>query len=211
MVTRGESEETTYLVRRALEGDEASWCRLVDHLSPLLELQASYRLRGPLEQLYDAQDLVHEVWLTALPRMSSLTPRDGRLTPVLVRFLGSILTNTVRELLRRHIRRSGRHRDLGLRSRGPIDGEGLAAVSATTALSRAARSETRDRIDACIARLEPADQEVLILRGIEGLSNTAVAQLLEQKPSTVAMRYKRTLEKLRQRLPETMLADLEEG
>jgi DNA-directed RNA polymerase specialized sigma24 family protein len=49
---------------------------------------------------------------------------------------------------------------------------------------------------------------VIALRAFEGLSNSEAAEELDEKPNTVAQRYKRALSKLRELLPDSIFEDL---
>ena len=81
---------TTQHVRRATNGDGASLSWVFERFSPLLLSQARFRLGPVLSARIDAEDVVAEAWLTALGKLGDLTPRDGRYTPVLLRFLAKI-------------------------------------------------------------------------------------------------------------------------
>ena len=99
---------TTIHVQRAKHGDEASLDWVVRRFTPLLLAQARYRLGASLRTHYDPEDLVSEVWAIALPRLPDLTVRDGRATPVLVKFLATTLLFRVNSLMRKLAARSGR-------------------------------------------------------------------------------------------------------
>ncbi len=100
----GTFNATSLHVQRARSGDERSRAWLVARFSPLLRAQARYRLPGGLSRLVDADDLVDEVWMVALPRMAELRERDGRHTPVLLKFLSSTMLNKINNLIAKHLR-----------------------------------------------------------------------------------------------------------
>ena len=199
--------ETSFHVRRVLEGDARSWTALIDRINPLLEFQARYRLRGVLSRECDPSDLLNDVWLRAYPRLGDLRPRDGRVTPVLLRFLSRTLLNRVNELLRASMRSrlSRRH---AAASDDAVPLEGHPDERQSTACGHIARSEIRTRMLAALEELDPNDQEVLVLRGIEQIPGHEVATLLGVSPGALAMRYGRAKERLRRRLPEEWLEDL---
>ena len=58
-----------------------------------------------------------------------------------------------------------------------------------------------DRVTRELDSLDGASRTVVILRGIKGLSNQEVAELLDELPNTVSRRYARALERLRDRFP----------
>jgi RNA polymerase sigma factor (sigma-70 family) len=197
--------QTSFHVRRILhQPDEESWLWLVQRINPLLELQASYRLRDPARRLCDVEDLINETWLVAFMRLGTLRARDGRWTPVLLEFLSTTLLHKVNDVLRRELHR---------RAQPLVDGnarpsQDIELRGATSALSRAARSEHENALRAALARLAPAEQEVVVLRGVEQRPNHQVAAMLGQKPSAVAMRWSRALKHLREVLPGSLFQEL---
>jgi RNA polymerase sigma factor (sigma-70 family) len=200
--TLPDGANTSFHVRGALHGDERSWSWIVSHLSPLLEMQASYRLPATVRRYCDPKDLVNDAWMIAFSRMGDLRPRNGRFTPVLLRFLSSTLLRRVNDLIRTHIRRT--------RLGGPAAGlksslERNIEAQATSILGRAARSEARHRLAESLDELSAEEREVVVLLGIEQLANKEVAKMLGVQPSTLSMRYQRAREKLRRFLPDDIL------
>jgi RNA polymerase sigma-70 factor (ECF subfamily) len=197
---------TSWHARRAEDGDRASLDWIVRRLSPVLLAQAAHRLGPKLRALYDPEDVVDEVWAVALPRLADLTRRDGRSTPVLLRFLATTLLYRVNDLVRRHVTGPD-----GRRAAGGEAESALARLSddASGALQRVVREETRHVVTRTLEELEPADREILVLRAIEQNSNQTAAMLLGLSPSAASMRYKRALETLRARLPGSVFDEVE--
>ena len=139
---------TTNHVRRAIAGENASLEWLVERLAPLLVAQARYRL-GTFAGQLDPEDVVHDAWVVTLPRLPDLIARGGRLTPVLLQFLSTAVTNRVRNLLRSR----ARHPDAG-----PIvDPTAVRSGVVTQAL----RNERAAAIHGAIAELDDKDREVV--------------------------------------------------
>jgi RNA polymerase sigma factor (sigma-70 family) len=196
-------------VRRAQSGDDNSLAWMVTHSTPLLRAQADYRLRGRLRELYDPDDLVDEVWMVFLSRLGDLRPREGHFGPVLVRFLGTTLLNLVNNALRKTLARPRPDPPRTSSDAGPQeDPVDRLPAEITSALARAQRDETGEAIRTALERLTPAEREVVVLRGIEQVSNLKAAEILGAKPSTVAMRYRSALQKLRQLLPNSVFDEL---
>jgi len=198
---------TSLCVRRILEQpDEESWLWLVQRLNPLLEMQVEYRLKGPARRLCDPQDLINEAWFVAFMRLHTLKARNDRWTPVLLQFLSTTLLHKVNDLLRREIQR---------KALGDAAGAGSGTVGSglpdrmSSVLSHAARNEAQDLLRSTLAELRPEEREVVVLRGIEQLSNQEAAEQLGLKPSAVAMRWARALERLRRKLPDSLFEDLD--
>lgn len=194
------TDQTSLHIDRARSGDPQSREFLVDRFGPVLLAQANYRLRGTLRSLCEPEDLVQEVWLTVLPRLSDLTARDGRWTPVVLRFLATTLVRKINHLLRKRIAVTGAEST-------PSTAPGLAALQPGVA-SHASRREQWTTVMAAIGQLSDDEQELLVLRGIEQLSNQEIARKLGIKDYEATRRYQRALARLRTSLPESVFAEM---
>ncbi len=195
---------TTLHVRGAIEGDADSLSWVVGHLSPLLLAHASYRLGPGLRRRYDPEDLVSEAWLVALPRLRQLPARNGRYTPVLLRFLSTTLVQRIYGLARSHLR------ERAATDPGPAPSV-VADAETSGVVTAAIRRERADRVQATLETLEPMDRQLILLRGIEQLSFEAIAAQLDTTAVAAARRYQRALHKLRARLPGSVYDELEDG
>lgn len=196
-------DQTSAHVRRSIAGETDSTEWLVARLSPYLVAQARWRLGGLIGRSCDPEDLVQEAWLVALPRLGELTPRDGRLTPVLLRFLATTILHRTNNLARQELRRPGSVHS----TTEPLASELSAAV--TGIVSAAIREERRQTVLLAIDELEPMDREVLLLRGVEQRSGATTAELLGITIDAVAMRFARARERLRARLPDSLFDEPE--
>jgi RNA polymerase sigma-70 factor, ECF subfamily len=70
------------------------------------------------------------------------------------------------------------------------------AASATGVTGGAVRKEIRNRVRAAIAELQPASQEVVILRHLEELPFKDIAAVLNVSETAVYSRYRRAVEQL---------------
>ncbi len=201
------AEQTSLHVRRAREGDGQSVEWIVEKFTPLLLASARYRLPGSLRSLYDPEDLVNEVWLIALPKLDRLRPREGRYTPVLLKFLSSSLVNKINTLMQKHILGKPGQR----RSASPDETDGLGELSKTVTgvVTRVARQETRDAVWRSLDRLGDPDRELIVLRGIEQHSYREIAAVVGGEPKSLAVRYCRALQKLRSELPDSVFTEFE--
>jgi RNA polymerase sigma-70 factor, ECF subfamily len=73
-----------------------------------------------------------------------------------------------------------------------------------SAESDAIRVERQQTIREALEKLEDADRQVVVLRIYGELTFQEMAQVLDQPLATVASRYRRALDKLRQQLPKTL-------
>jgi RNA polymerase sigma factor (sigma-70 family) len=197
-------DTTTLHVRRAIagDGDSAGW--VIERLSPFVESQIRFRLGGR-GTAQDIEDLVADTWVVTLERLGELRPRQDRLTPVLMRFLGSTALLNANNFLRREILRDGD---------GRVSGSRVPSVLATRTrgiVTSLAERELTRIIRGCLERLPADKREVLVLRLLEGKSNEEIASVLKLEANTVAARYKRAVEELRIRLPPSVYAELRNG
>jgi RNA polymerase sigma-70 factor (ECF subfamily) len=191
---------TSVHVQRAAAGDVASRTFLVERFTPLLMAQARYRLFGAAARHCEPEDLVQEVWAITLPRLPDLRDRDGRWTPVLVKFLATTLLRCVNHVLRKHV--------VG---RPATDSSSVEALPADLSgvVTRLCRRDHIDAVQAAIAALPPEEREVLVLRGIEQHGNREVAAMLGVDDSVVTRRWQKALANLRGALPDSVLVELE--
>jgi len=199
--------DTTHQVRRAVGGDAASLGWLFVHFLPLLRAQAAWRL-GVDGRSPEADDLVAEAWLVALPRLRTLVPRDGRYTPVFLAFLAETAKRLANDRLRKRARRrttDAEHEALD-RRQGVHE-----ARSVHDVLRLVEREETLRRIQDGVDALDPDERVVVVLRGVEGRSNQEVAAEIGDAPGTVSKRYRRALVKLRAALGGSVFDELEDG
>ena len=199
---------TTLHVRRAVDGDGGSLGWLVERLSPALHLQARYRLRGPMANWGDPSDLVQDVWTVALPRLPDLVARDGRMTPVLVRFLSTTLLHRVNRMLESYLRGDRPRREASLAGNSSAPGLDGTARTQHGVSASVDRSELQAAVRNAIDALSQDDRDAIVLRGIEQMSNNKVAEILGLTPSAATMRYQKALERLRQKLPGSVFEDL---
>jgi RNA polymerase sigma factor (sigma-70 family) len=202
---------TTFHVRRAESGDGTSLEWVVTRFSPLLLAQAEFRLGPRLRRLHAPEDLVNDVWAIALPRLPDLGAREGRRTPVLLRFLATTLLHRVNDLVKVEIsgprgrrQQSGPSSDGGsdLFARIPSDSSGV--VTATI------RRERESAIARALGELEPSDRELIVLRAIEQNPGSTVAFILKVPEKEVSRRYRRALSRLRERIPGSVFEELAE-
>lgn len=198
-------------------GDPAALEWVVVRLTPLLRSYADYRLGDVLRPHCSPEDLVQDAWVAVLPKLGELGERDGRHTPVLLRYLSNTILFRIKKLVRKHVRESAMHGEGAPVALGSAATENSSiadpfdALPADTSgvITGAIRSERRGQVRAALAALEGADREVVFLRGIEQASLRATATVVGLTPEAVAQRYRRALQKLRARVPGSVFDELE--
>lgn len=189
--------ETTVIVHGVRSGDFLCRNALVRRFSPLLRSLIMMRLGRKRAQQIEFEDVIAETWMIVLDRMVDLRHRNGRITPVFMRFLTMCLYNVTNNHLRQASRR--------LRSRSVRDEtHHLDAVEAESSLRKARESsQTRELAEELcwsLERMEPVGREI-ILKRIEGFTNTEIAAATGSQPNTVAQRLHRALRTLWPNLP----------
>ena len=198
-------DKTSFHLRRAVVGDSDSLSWLIVHFQPFVEAQARMRL-GPGIDEHDVQDLVADTWVITLRSIKELKARDGHLAPVLVRYLSTTTIQLCNTFLRKMIR----ERRSGLQSSesklaGAVDGF---AERTHGIINQVANNEVQRIVNDCLEQLPKDKREVLLLRFMEQRSNAEIAEILELRPNTVAVRYRRALQALRAQLPRSLFKDI---
>jgi RNA polymerase sigma factor (sigma-70 family) len=170
--------------------------------------QAVYRLGPSLAARIDAEDAVSEMWLVALRRRFDIRPGDAGSTPRLLAFLSTTLLNVINHRLRTPSRRKREVQAPSFTSSGVQGIDTVQAAEITTVVTRAFRSEVGGLLASSLASLPEHDQVVIVLRGIEGLTNDEATQELGERPNTVAQRYRRALQKLRALMPGSVFDEM---
>lgn len=209
---RSFGELTSMHVQQAVGGDAESVGWIVARFSPLLIAQANYRLGTRLRSVVDAEDLVNETWMTALPRLETLDARDGSHTGVVLKFLSRTLLFRIQNLARKQLRRGRVQANLPADA-GEDAGDPMRELPAemSGAVTRAIRAERRDAIYRALDELTEAEREIIVLRGVEQQSNNVVSVLLGISGQAATMRYRRALDKLREKLPSSVFDEFDDG
>jgi RNA polymerase sigma-70 factor (ECF subfamily) len=73
-----------------------------------------------------------------------------------------------------------------------------------TPASEAVRKELAERVRMALGELEPDDREIILMRGMEQMSNQQVAEILHLTEAAASMRHLRALRRLKQVLVPDM-------
>lgn len=187
---------TSVVLHEAIAGNEDSLNEVIRRFTPYLLFQAQRLCASGRADLVEPEDLVALTWATVLPRLSELEERDGRLSPVIMRFLATSLLHLYNNARRRSLRRrvtspgSNALQDVPDSTRGII----------SRALIRERSSNLLDEMRA----LPAADQEIILLVGLQQVSPEEVEASLGIKWESARRRYTRALARLRERLAVSM-------
>lgn len=167
-------DSTFHLIARVREGDRDALERLFARHLPPLQRWARGRLPKWARQLTDTDDLVQDALVQTFKRIDEFEPRR---VGALQAYLRQAVLNRVRD----EVRRKGRH---------PVtdaDLELLELESGASPLEEAIGREGVERYEKALARLKPAERDIIIAKVEMGYSYAELAEILD-KPSTDAAR-----------------------
>ncbi|QDT15433.1 sigma-70 family RNA polymerase sigma factor [Alienimonas californiensis] len=207
------SDETQQLLADAgrAEGPARTDARndLMDRHRRSLERLVRMRLDRQVQRRVDASDVVQDVLLEAHKRLDDFLA-DGSMPFHL--WLRQLARDRIIDMHRRHRVAAKRSvdREQSLTSGRPgdddDDGVRLAAQLKDAELTPAAatiRKELEEKFVAALDELSEDDRDLLLMRHIEGLGNSEVAQALGLSQPAAGMRHLRALRRLRKVLGES--------
>jgi RNA polymerase sigma-70 factor (ECF subfamily) len=201
-----DSAETQDLLRRARGGDRPAFERLFDRYRAYLCQVIALRMDPQLRARLDPSDVVQETQLEAFCRLPDFLERR----PMPFRLW---LRKTAQERLlvsrRRHLRAARRAvgREVPLPEHSSLLLAQQLCAAGSTPSQRLDRQELARRVRQALARLPEADQEILLMRAFEGLSNQEVGCVLDLEPGTASKRHGRALLRLHKLLAEGGLGE----
>lgn len=202
-----DSDETLQLLNDASGGDAAALNQLLERHRNSLRRAVHLRLDRALARRIDASDIVQDVLVEANTRLADYL-RDPRLPFHL--WLRQLAKDRIIDMHRRHrtAQRRSVDREQGMSVPGTgghssINLAGLLPDAELTPAAAALRRELEERFLLALEQLEEDDREVILMRHVEQLGNTEVAQALDLSPAAAGMRHLRALCKLRAILGDT--------
>lgn len=172
-----------------------------DRHRPRLVRMLEARLDPRLKARLGASDVLQEAWLDVSGRLEEFLAQPRLSFFLWIRFLAAQrLAQAHRFHLATKKRAAGRQRSFtraDFPEASPVALIERLASDGTTPTQALARAEARVALTDALARLEPADREILVLRHLEGLSNVEAAEDLGIEPAAASKRHVRALERLR--------------
>ncbi len=181
-VTSTGQEEDVALAVRAARGDSAAFALLYDRHVEAVYRYVYYRVRDDAE----AEDLTSDVFMKALRAMPRYEPRQAFLA-----WLYRIARNAVID----HVRRGGRQVSYEDALAHPEVHDVVEPDAELLAMSDSAT------LRGALAKLTPLQQEVIVLRFLEGFSTLEIAKLIGKREGTVRGIQFRAIGALRQLIP----------
>jgi RNA polymerase sigma-70 factor (ECF subfamily) len=208
-----DADEIGELLGRVERGETGAADRLWERYREPLRRLIGLRLDHGLGRRVDASDVVQDVLLKADQRLKEYL--DDPSVPFHV-WLRGIARDQVIDQHRRHrqaARRSvdrerplagvGAGRAAAFADRSSLDLSAQLRDPGPTPAAAALRRELERRFREALGRLDPDDQEVVMLRHFDQLSNGETARALGLSDAAAGMRYLRALRRLRALLGET--------
>lgn len=176
--------ENLQLIERARQGDTDAFNRCVQVFAPRVNAVA-YQMTGNSE---DARDITQEVFVRLFHALDSYDPAQLFWT-----WLYRVTVNLAIDFKRRNARH--RHESLD-----GIAGAGQASDSATPPDVQAERQELRGAISRLLKKLSAKQQQVFVLRDLQGLSTAEIARILECNTSTIRVHLARARKQIKDAL-----------
>ncbi len=180
---------------------DRQWGELLMQSRERLERMIRVRMDARLRNRLDPADVLQDCFLDATRRRAEFQRQSDM--PLIV-WLRLLALQKLAELHRRHLRTKARS---AYREVMPVGGAATSAVLAaqllgelTTPSQVVARDELEQRLIEAIDGLDPIDQECIVLRNFERLTNVEAAEVLGLSVSAASSRYIRALQKLRSML-----------
>ncbi|SFJ61833.1 RNA polymerase sigma-70 factor, ECF subfamily [Planctomicrobium piriforme] len=194
-----EHEQTREMVRAAANGEPGAENALLDRHRNALRRLIQFRMDRQIARRVDASDVVQDVLLEASKRLRDYVA-DPKMPFHL--WLRQLAQDRMIDLHRRHhAQRRSVDREQSLRKsfgdRSSLDLAGQLQDQELTPAAATIRKELEERFLEALDLLDDADREVIVMRHIEQLGNSEVAQALQLSEAAAGMRYLRALRRLK--------------
>jgi RNA polymerase sigma-70 factor (ECF subfamily) len=203
-----DSSQTQELLARARQGDPPAVNELLDRHREALRRMIDLRMDRVVQRRVDASDIVQDVLVEANRRLDEYLHSKSPAMPFHL-WLRHIAHDRLIDAHRRHRQAARRSidREQSLAAARYLDQStlDLAAQIADRELTPAAAAtwaELQRRFQAALDTLDEQDQEVILMRHFEHLTNSEVAQSLNLSEAAAGMRYLRAMRRLRANLDE---------
>ena len=201
-----DSQDTQELLAHARQGDEAAVDRLLARHRAAVRRMIQLRMDPALGRRVDASDVAQDVLLEAHRRLKQYLKNPPMPFHL---WLRQMAKDRLIDAHRRHrvaARRSlDREQPLDVRLPRDATTRNIALEICDGQLTPAAAATWRElkrRFEDACRSLEPQDQEIVMMRHFEQLSNSEVATALDLSPQAASMRYLRAMRRLRELLAD---------
>lgn len=186
------SADAEDLLRRVERGDRRAAEQLLAAQRDYLRRMLEARMEPALRQRVDPSDIIQETLMEANRRLDDYLQRRPTTFRLWIR------RKALEQLV--NARRHHRARKRLIEREGPLTAASSLAIARAFCSERASaaleRRERAAQVQSAVLQLSEDDQEILVLRNVEQLSNAEASQLLEIDPKTASKRYGRAVLKL---------------
>lgn len=196
-----EAEQTHELLDLARDGDDGAAGRLLERHRESLRRMADMRLDAKIRQRVDASDIVQEALIEVNRRLPTYLENPVMPFHLWVR---QIMTDRLIDAHRRH--RVSKKRSVDV-EQAPVVAANLdhstiqfgnqITDGELTPAAAAIQNEMQRKFEAAIEEMDDQDQEIIVMRHFENLTNQEVAQVLGLTEPAASMRYLRAMRRLR--------------
>ena len=180
------SDSTLHVLERAREGDETAGRILFERALPSVRRWAHGRLPRYARASDDTEDVVQHAFLNTLGRIKRF---QHRTVGGLQAYLRQAVINRVRDLIRGSMRRGA-----------PVDDPPELPDWNPSPLEAAIMQEQLDRFLQALAKLRPADRQLIVWRIELGYSADEIAAMLGKSKAAAGMSITRALARLAKEL-----------
>ena len=189
------NHKTQQLVALAKEGNEPALNQLCSVYGERVRRIIRLRLNPKLRPKLDSMDVAQDALMLALEGLQDFTYRDEG---DFLRWLAKIAENRFRDILDKfHAGKRDIHREMPLRQEGQRTEDGSVGAAGpvrnTTPSVILCKKEALDRLENALDGLKPEYRDVIMLKRIEGLSHTEIAERLGKNPGAVRMLLARAM------------------
>lgn len=190
MASVNDSNRTQDLLQRIRGGDRAAREELLELHRNYLRRVIDLRISPELRRRVDPSDVVQETQMISDRRLNDYLRRE----PMPFRLW--LRKTAIEQLIAEHRRHVGAQKRSVMREVPISDVSSIAIAESLLRGGPSAQMAARERTEAiqsAMLELNENDQEVLLLRHAEGLSNAEAAEVLQIDPSAASKRFGRAL------------------
>jgi RNA polymerase sigma-70 factor, ECF subfamily len=194
-----EEDPTADLLDRAGRGDDAAREELLTRHRARLKRMVAVRMDRRLARRCDPSDVVQQTLIDAFQKLPEYL-RNPELP--FYPWLRQLAWKRLHRLYEKHIHTQKcsvlreEPRDFLLSDESALRLSDCVVASGSSPSRQVLRAELRDRVHSALARLEPRDREVLVMRDLEQMSTREIAAVLQDSEDAVKKRRTRALVQL---------------
>ncbi|WP_419193314.1 sigma-70 family RNA polymerase sigma factor [Kolteria novifilia] len=194
MLTAEFQRETESLLQQVREGDRLALNKLMDRSRSYLTQVMKLQFDPALRKRVDESDVVQETLLNACHRMQDFL--DRKPMPYLIWLRKNAQERLIMQR-RRHLSAEKRTLRGEITENSSILLADLLPAANDQPRQELERKELIAKVRDALTQLSEDDQEILLMRQVEGLSNSEAAKVLDLTTSAASKRYGRALLRLR--------------